>query len=223
MGKNRRNKNPHRVVGGLKAFAERGRQAQAAVDEIVVAYKDRKCRVCGCTNDDCLHCIQKTGERCIWVEDDLCSACVDVSEADIQAALEQAERDGLVERRGDDDDPYDVDFLEETSPAAAEFNVELHNRRKNWDREHRKDEPVLTIAVATEAEKRTLEAKIRDAGGAESNIAHAVVAMPPEMLAIMTHWVHMGQVPQMFVKITPDQRSIRIVALRLSPEVASRL
>jgi hypothetical protein len=35
----------------------------------------RKCRVCGCTDDDCRQCIQKTGEPCYWVEADLCSAC----------------------------------------------------------------------------------------------------------------------------------------------------
>jgi hypothetical protein len=35
----------------------------------------RVCRVCGCTDDDCRQCIEKTGEPCHWVEDDLCSAC----------------------------------------------------------------------------------------------------------------------------------------------------
>jgi ParB/RepB/Spo0J family partition protein len=35
----------------------------------------RTCRVCGCTDDDCSQCIEKTGERCHWVEEDLCSAC----------------------------------------------------------------------------------------------------------------------------------------------------
>lgn len=35
----------------------------------------RRCRVCGCTDDDCSQCIEKTGEACHWVEDDLCSAC----------------------------------------------------------------------------------------------------------------------------------------------------
>ena len=35
----------------------------------------RRCRVCGCTDDDCSQCIEKTGEPCSWVEDDLCSAC----------------------------------------------------------------------------------------------------------------------------------------------------
>ena len=37
--------------------------------------KERKCRVCGCTEVDCSQCIEKTGEPCHWVEEDLCSAC----------------------------------------------------------------------------------------------------------------------------------------------------
>jgi hypothetical protein len=36
----------------------------------------RICRVCGCTEQDCRQCIEKTGKPCNWVEDDLCSACV---------------------------------------------------------------------------------------------------------------------------------------------------
>jgi len=35
----------------------------------------RRCRVCGCTDDDCRQCIERTGEPCHWVEEDLCSAC----------------------------------------------------------------------------------------------------------------------------------------------------
>lgn len=34
-----------------------------------------KCKVCGCTNEDCRNCIEKTGKACHWVEEDLCSAC----------------------------------------------------------------------------------------------------------------------------------------------------
>lgn len=34
------------------------------------------CRVCGCTDDDCSGCVERTGEPCHWVEPDLCSACV---------------------------------------------------------------------------------------------------------------------------------------------------
>src|SRR4051812_11121566 len=37
------------------------------------------CRVCGCTDDDCTDCIRKTGAPCWWVEEDLCSACADLS------------------------------------------------------------------------------------------------------------------------------------------------
>lgn len=37
------------------------------------------CRVCGCTDNDCMQCVEKTGEPCHWVEPDLCSACVAVS------------------------------------------------------------------------------------------------------------------------------------------------
>lgn len=35
------------------------------------------CRVCGCTDDDCMQCIRKTGEPCRWVDEShtLCSAC----------------------------------------------------------------------------------------------------------------------------------------------------
>jgi len=37
---------------------------------------ERKCRMCGCTDEDCTQCIEKTGKPCRWVEPDLCSACV---------------------------------------------------------------------------------------------------------------------------------------------------
>lgn len=37
----------------------------------------QKCRVCGCTDDDCTECVKKTGEPCHWVEFDLCSACLE--------------------------------------------------------------------------------------------------------------------------------------------------
>lgn len=34
------------------------------------------CRVCGCTDEDCSQCVEKTGAPCQWVEPGLCSACV---------------------------------------------------------------------------------------------------------------------------------------------------
>jgi len=36
----------------------------------------RACRKCGCTDDDCRGCVERTGSPCHWVERDLCSACV---------------------------------------------------------------------------------------------------------------------------------------------------
>ena len=36
----------------------------------------RRCRVCGCTERDCLRCVRREGEPCHWIgEQDLCSAC----------------------------------------------------------------------------------------------------------------------------------------------------
>ena len=40
-----------------------------------------KCRICGCTDDDCRQCIIKLGEPCHWVQPDLCSACAHKAEA----------------------------------------------------------------------------------------------------------------------------------------------
>lgn len=36
-----------------------------------------QCKRCGCTEDNCLQCVLKTGRPCFWVnpERDLCSAC----------------------------------------------------------------------------------------------------------------------------------------------------
>lgn len=33
------------------------------------------CRGCGCTDEDCSQCVERTGTPCHWVEPDLCSAC----------------------------------------------------------------------------------------------------------------------------------------------------
>lgn len=37
----------------------------------------RKCMVCGCTDEDCSGCIERTGQPCYWVSENLCSACCD--------------------------------------------------------------------------------------------------------------------------------------------------
>lgn len=41
------------------------------------AFDQPRCRVCGCTDDDCSQCIAATGEPCSWAEHDLCSRCDD--------------------------------------------------------------------------------------------------------------------------------------------------
>lgn len=56
---------------------------EAAINQTETQKEDtpvRKCRVCGCTEEDCSQCIKKTGKACHWVEQDLCSACVEEPE-----------------------------------------------------------------------------------------------------------------------------------------------
>jgi len=45
--------------------------------------KDRKCKYCGCTDEDCSQCIERTGLACYWISEDKCSACNQVNEEDI--------------------------------------------------------------------------------------------------------------------------------------------
>lgn len=42
---------------------------------------ERTCRVCGCTDDNCAGCIERTGTPCYWVAKDLCSACAGRTDA----------------------------------------------------------------------------------------------------------------------------------------------
>ena len=45
------------------------------IEDVLDARTIRKCRICGCTDDNCIRCIEKTGRPCRWIEEDLCSAC----------------------------------------------------------------------------------------------------------------------------------------------------
>jgi hypothetical protein len=47
----------------------------AALQQMVKLCHPVRCRVCGCTDEDCRQCIEKTGIACSWVAPDLCSAC----------------------------------------------------------------------------------------------------------------------------------------------------
>jgi hypothetical protein len=53
--------------------------ARAAIEDALARFADGVCRVCGCTDDDCSQCVEKTGAPCWWVEPDLCSACEEVT------------------------------------------------------------------------------------------------------------------------------------------------
>ncbi len=60
-------------AGALAEAAEKGWRPE----EDYVPPPISRCRVCGCTDDDCRQCMAKTGQPCHWVEPDLCSACAD--------------------------------------------------------------------------------------------------------------------------------------------------
>lgn len=51
-------------------ITEAGRRALESVG-------NARCRVCGCTDEDCSGCVARTGAPCHWFEPDLCSACAD--------------------------------------------------------------------------------------------------------------------------------------------------
>lgn len=61
-----------------------GKSERPSVAVLIAAIKAkrvRECRACGCTEKDCSICIQRAGEPCHWVEQNLCSACVPMGAA----------------------------------------------------------------------------------------------------------------------------------------------
>jgi len=54
----------------LPGFLEVKKKLDAVLNDNI-----RSCHQCGCTDEDCSHCIEKTGAPCYWVADNLCSAC----------------------------------------------------------------------------------------------------------------------------------------------------
>lgn len=60
----------------LEALAIEAREAILHAPDACALWDEATCRVCGCTDDDCSQCVEKTGAPCSWVEPDLCSACV---------------------------------------------------------------------------------------------------------------------------------------------------
>ncbi|HEU4582487.1 MAG TPA: hypothetical protein VFS67_29720 [Polyangiaceae bacterium] len=58
---------------------QKARQWVELVQETLIALPlvPDECAVCGCTEEDCSQCVEKTGEPCSWVAPGLCSACAD--------------------------------------------------------------------------------------------------------------------------------------------------
>lgn len=61
---------------------------------------ERKCRLCGCTDKDCRQCIEKTGQPCHWVAEDLCSAC-ETRDEKIERLAEQPVEMVLIDPEGE--------------------------------------------------------------------------------------------------------------------------
>jgi hypothetical protein len=84
-----------------------------------MAREERRCRVCGCTDDDCRQCIEKTGEPCHWVEEDLCSACTGDEYPGDGAFIADDGDDGFYDDdddlswNDDGDDYEDIDFSDD--------------------------------------------------------------------------------------------------------------
>lgn len=79
------------------------------------------CRVCGCTDDDCHQCIERTGEPCHWVEEDLCSACVPYVCPQCGATLVTVNTDGTEE--GLDRYCEECGYPDENRPADETVGV----------------------------------------------------------------------------------------------------
>lgn len=85
----------HQTVDGVRKDCEKNNAAVAlgwrilrfpatdkrdALDWVSVVHQaltpPGECLVCGCTEDDCSACVERTGEPCTWVQPGLCSACL---------------------------------------------------------------------------------------------------------------------------------------------------
>ena len=79
----------------IRAWVARGDIRYRASLRRGAAARVRRCRACGCTEDDCRQCVAATGEPCRWVagEPDLCSRCA-APDAAVVATPARARREG---------------------------------------------------------------------------------------------------------------------------------
>jgi PRTRC genetic system protein E len=90
----------------------------------------RKCRICGCTDGDCSQCIEKTGQPCHWIAEDLCSACEQEAVDEPKAEIENQKSEGhpfIKELINQSNNDNDMNFFQQLAQAAAQ-NVDLTMR-----------------------------------------------------------------------------------------------
>jgi hypothetical protein len=115
----------------------------------------RRCRVCGCTDEACSGCIEKTGSPCSWVEWDLCSACDGVVVVDreaLAAAMYRVESGGPWDMLGL---AFREDYLDQADELIREASGALVDR------------------ATVEAEQREKDAEIAE--GASRGRMHGIV------------------------------------------------
>lgn len=93
-----------------------------------------KCRVCGCTQENCSQCIEKTGEPCHWVEDDLCSACangVEENQSTSTEIVQDAYQDYLDKRNSSSITFTEMKFFENLKLTGNGQHLSIDIKEKN--------------------------------------------------------------------------------------------
>ena len=86
----------------------------------------RTCRACGCTDDDCRGCIERTGQPCAWADEDLCTACATtVFWAGVTAHEQGVHRHHNPYRQHPETEPYASDWDKGWNYAAARWSAQV--------------------------------------------------------------------------------------------------
>lgn len=124
------------VITSSKSPAEEVPPAPEAAEEQTQAPPERRCRKCGCTDNDCRQCVEKTGLPCSWVEEDLCSACVEETKA---APAQVADPVTAPEPKATaspeaiqlPDNVKDMEFFKQLAAATKGVDVSITLKEKN--------------------------------------------------------------------------------------------
>lgn len=77
------------------------------------------CRVCGCTEENCIQCVAITGSACSWVGEDICSACVEREAALKWIGIDYDGMDNMTIR------DYLITFLDKINPKGTIVKILL--------------------------------------------------------------------------------------------------